>query len=222
MIQDTFTTDAILGVFTDEVQQRGGQVAESFRDGERLIVRALLPHGGEARPRDRMQGGLALRTTEDELWLHPYLYRQVCNNGAIMASAVESLRVDCRGDFSLEEGTGILREVIAKCAAEDVFNRSMDDIRVAAMTDVDMMLNVMPILARLRGAGMGQLMHQILAQFMGGSDPTQFGFMNAVTSVAREERDPETRWQLEELGGGIGARILPRQPVNEPGVALVG
>lgn len=221
MIHDTLTTGTILEVFTDEVQDRGGRIAETFRDGERLIVRALLPHGGEARPRDPMQGGLALRTTEDELWLHPYLYRQVCSNGAIMANAVESLRVDCRGDYSLEEGTAILRQAIANCAAEDVFSQTMDGIRTAAATEVDMMLNFMPLLTHLREAGMEQLMQQILGQFLGGRDQTQFGFMNAVTSVAREERDPETRWRLEELGGGIGARVLPRQPVDAPGAVLV-
>jgi hypothetical protein len=34
--------------------------------------------------------------------------------------------------------------------------------------------------------------------------------MNAVTSVARDTRDPELRWRLEEFGGGIPA--LARDP----------
>jgi len=33
--------------------------------------------------------------------------------------------------------------------------------------------------------------------------------MNAVTSVARDTRDPELRWRLEELGGGIPAMLVP-------------
>jgi hypothetical protein len=42
--------------------------------------------------------------------------------------------------------------------------------------------------------------------------------MNAVTSVARDTRDPETRWRLEELGGAIAAR-LPRAPKAAPAAA---
>lgn len=33
--------------------------------------------------------------------------------------------------------------------------------------------------------------------------------MNAVTSVARDQDDPEVRWQLEELGGGVPAMSFP-------------
>ncbi len=33
--------------------------------------------------------------------------------------------------------------------------------------------------------------------------------MNAVTSVARDTADPEVRWRLEEMGGGICAGHTP-------------
>jgi hypothetical protein len=36
--------------------------------------------------------------------------------------------------------------------------------------------------------------------------------MNAVTSVARDTRDPELRWRLEELGGGVPIAVRPRSP----------
>ncbi|MFZ5831522.1 MAG: hypothetical protein ACOY3P_15670, partial [Planctomycetota bacterium] len=38
-------------------------------------------------------------------------------------------------------------------------------------------------------------------------DDSVFGLMNAVTSVARDEPDPQIRWDLEELGGSIPALI---------------
>jgi hypothetical protein len=38
-----------------------------------------------------------------------------------------------------------------------------------------------------------------------------FGFMNAVTAVARDTRDPETRWRLEELGGAVPL-VRPTRP----------
>ena len=43
-------------------------------------------------------------------------------------------------------------------------------------------------------------------------DLTPYGLMNAVTSVARDEPDPETRWKLESLGGAVPALLTVRPP----------
>jgi hypothetical protein len=37
--------------------------------------------------------------------------------------------------------------------------------------------------------------------------------MNAVTSVARDTQDPDLRWRLEELGGGLP---VERCPTTDP------
>jgi hypothetical protein len=218
MIDGTLTTGRILEVFTDEVKSRNGRVTDKFQDRRRLFVRSLLPHVADARPKDRMQGGLALRATEDELWLHPYLFRQVCRNGAVVAQAIESLHVEYLGVYSLEEGTAMLRKAIAKCAERRVFKRSMRHVRLSATTAVDW-LNMLPHLAHFQAAGIiGRSLAQILERFELGGDRTQFGMMNAVTSLARDTRDPDARWRMEELGGSIGARLMPRQPSDAPGI----
>ncbi len=46
--------------------------------------------------------------------------------------------------------------------------------------------------------------------FFEAEDRSAFSLMNAVTSVARDQDDPEVRWQLEELGGGVPAMNFPR------------
>jgi hypothetical protein len=216
MMNDTLSIATILDVFTLEVHDRHGRVTDTFNDGRRLFVRSLLPHVGTARPKDDMQGGLALRATEEELWLHPYLFRQVCRNGAIMAQAIDSLHVECLGAYTREEGTTMLREAIAQCAEERVFAQSMTKIRSSATMEMDDFLNVMPHLAILQRANMGHFFTDILARFFGERDRTLFGLMNAVTSAARDTRDPDDRWRLEELGGGIGAKLLPRRLPDAP------
>jgi hypothetical protein len=40
-------------------------------------------------------------------------------------------------------------------------------------------------------------------QLIRTGDTTLFGLANAVTATARETRDPELKWDLEEFGGGI-------------------
>jgi hypothetical protein len=61
------------------------------------------------------------------------------------------------------------------------------------------------------------VMRQILGRFFDDADQTRFALMNAVTAVARDTRDPEQRWNLEELGGGIpviASGPLPQRPAH--------
>jgi hypothetical protein len=215
MIDGTLTTGKILDIFTEEIQNRQGRVSDTFHDGRRLFVRSLLPYVADARPKDRMQGGVALRATEDELWLRPYLFRQVCRNGAVMAQAIESLHVECLGVYTPDEGSTMLREAIARCAEKEVFARSMQDVRSLATVALDW-LNLVPHLSHFQSAGLiGRFLGQILERFESSTDHTGFGLMNAVTSLARDTRNPDDRWRLEELGGGIGALVLP-PPSDSP------
>jgi hypothetical protein len=80
-------------------------------------------------------------------------------------------------------------------------------------------LNMLPYLAHFESTGiMGRTLATILERFDIGADRTRFGVMNAVTSVARDTRDPDEKWRLEELGGSIGACLLPRQPSDAPAI----
>ncbi|MEX2317897.1 MAG: hypothetical protein WD669_12140 [Pirellulales bacterium] len=214
MQDDTFSNATILDIFTQETQIRGGRVTDTFHDGRRLFVRSLLPRVKEIRPQDGFQGGLALRAIDGELWLHPYLFRQVCRNGAIMAQALESVHLEPFDIDAPEVAASTLRDAIAACNEEEVFLGSLDSVRSSIHAEADMMLNMMPFLSRLQQAGMGRILAQILETFSSQRDRTRYGLMNAVTSVARDTTDPDERWRLEELGGSIGAGVRPRQPVT--------
>ncbi len=53
------------------------------------------------------------------------------------------------------------------------------------------------------------LQDEIVRIFVQADDRSAFGLMNAVTSVARDQDDPQVRWHLEELGGGVPAMNFP-------------
>src|SRR5258708_11044459 len=124
---DRFRTESIFSIFSEEIASLGGSVKDTYNDGDRLFTRSILPEIREVRPRDFMQSGVALRADSEEAWVHPYLFRQVCANGAIMAHAIESRRIAI-GTRDPEFAASSIRETIRACAAIEVFENAPTEI----------------------------------------------------------------------------------------------
>ncbi len=210
------TTGEIKEIFVNEVEAVGGKVSDVFDDGTRIFMRAVLSREQEVARRDRVQGGVAVRATEDDICVHPYVFRQICQNGAIRAHAIETREIR-RVDFSTEEQAEVasaLCAAIRACCGDEAFARGAAEMRSAReSSQVDLALTMMPLLARFaQGAESSTVISLIMDRFLGGRDKSRFGLLNAVTSVARDTRDPEVRWQLEEFGGGIAAVVAQPKP----------
>lgn len=211
------STAAVADLFAEEIEARGGRVTEVIDDRERLFARSTLPGKAELQPGDALQGGVAVKASAAEICIYPYVFRHVCKNGAILAFAFHAERLVLRPDVSSFEAAETLRHAIAACCEEEVFRQSLEDLGSSRHTRVDLALTLAPMIARLpRGH---QLIAQIFDRFSHDEDSSRYGLMNAVTSVARDTRDSQLRWNLEELGGGIGAgRIVP-VPSDSQGAA---
>jgi hypothetical protein len=203
------TTEEILTILSDEVTARSGIVTDVFDDGARLYVRSVLPGVKEVRPGDKIQGGVALRGTESQVWVHPYVFRQVCRNGAIMAQALETRHLAGIDELPRDEAADAVREAVEVCCADEAFASAVGQTRSALEREADLVLTLLPHLRHFSGRQQGAIVAMILDRFASGSDSSRFGLMNAVTSLARDTDDPALRWRLEELGGGIPAAILP-------------
>jgi hypothetical protein len=219
-----FTTAEIKALFAEEISAAGGTVSDSFDDGVRLFTRSLLPKVREVRTADQVQGGVALRTGKCEVWVHPYVFRQVCRNGAIMAQAIQSRQVEIPEFTTPEDAAEDIQVAIRACCADEAFSVAAQQMRSAREVHLDAVLNMLPFLSRMPAAAGGQIVQEILDRFFREADQTRFGLMNAVTSVARDTRNPEVRWHLEELGGGIAAGLMPVDQPDDAGAraALVG
>jgi len=223
------STSDISKAFADEITSLGGAVPDAYDDGKRLFARGVLPADAEVRPGDHVRGGVALRVVGPQIQVHPYTFRQVCSNGAIAAEALESRRLERREAVEVDAPTydiGVvltdLRLAVRACAAPAAFAVSTRQMRSATEVEADLALNLLPFLARMPGGIPERWLSQILQRFSTDEDPSVFGLMNAVTSVARDVRDHDVRWRLEELGGTIPARLVPRPKVTRPESALVG
>jgi hypothetical protein len=212
---DRLATATILTAFTEEVAAQGGRVTDTFDDGTRLFTRSVLPLVEQVRPGDGVQGGVALRAAGEEVRLHPYVFRLVCRNGAIQAHATQTRTIT---DLSVRDPDEVLvavREGVRECCDPEAFSASAERMRSAAEVEADMGLALLPHLSRLPPELMAHVLDQIMRRFTAGGDGSRFGLMNAVTSLARDTRDPDLRWRLEELGGAIPALAQPpRRPAT--------
>jgi hypothetical protein len=209
-------TAEINEIFTEEIEAVGGKVTDIFDDGARTFLRAILEGEREVQPGDRVQGGVALRGTSEDISVHPYVFRQVCKNGAIRAHAIESREVPrCEFPADLgQEAAYVVRETIRACCREEVFEAGAAEMRRARglsdtdPTGIDLILWMIPLVARLaQDVDSQPIVAAILDRIFQERDRSRFGLMNAVTSVARDTPDPELRWRLEELGGGIAVAV---------------
>jgi hypothetical protein len=151
--------------------------------------------------------------------------------------------------YEADVALAALGDAVRACAAPEAFARGVDEMRSATEVDADHALMLLPMLAQL-GARMGVQLgpefeaqferlfaRRVLARFDGGDprveprvdpfdavgrprDRSVFALVNAVTSVARDTRDPEARWRLEALGGVMPAR-LPRRSTRAQTAAVL-
>lgn len=208
------STARLLDAFSQEIAEHGGSVTDVFNDGQRLLARSVLPRIEEIRAHDRLRGGVALKANDGEVCIHPYTFRLVCQNGAIMATAFASRVVTATFDWDREKAISDVRQAVQACCAPEVFTNCLQYIRSATDVRADLAIHLLPMLTRMQVTIQAAALQDILKRFFGDTDRTRFGLMNAVTSVARDTADPHTRWNLEELGGAIPTTAPPRFPAR--------
>jgi hypothetical protein len=209
MASQVLSSSEIRAIFSEEIEEAGGDVSEVFEDGDRLFARSILPWVADVRPADEMKGGVALRADGPDVSVHPYLFRMVCRNGAIRAHAIQTRQLDVSEILTPYEAEVALRESVRACCAREAFTEGLEEVRSALASSVDLAITVAPFLGRMPAA----TAQQIVSRFFESGDRSRFSLMNAVTSVARDTRDPDLRWRLEELGGGIP---VVRTPTGSP------
>ncbi len=201
------TPEALSALFTDEVTRQGGSVHSAVESGGNLFLRATFPTSRDVTPGDAIQHGLAARTRGEAVIVHPYTFRQICQNGAIHVKQITSRSIERTPEPALEFGVGEqFREAIRAGSSPDILAENVGQMRDALSREVMLPLMIGMMMRRLRHP---DLFTRIFRTFEADGDRSTYGLMNAVTAVARVEPDPERKWDLEELGGGI---LLMRHP----------
>ena len=212
MSDEHLTNAAIAEVLKHEIFLRSGTIHEVYDDGERLFARGVLPFCEEVRPGDRINGGVAVRATDKVIVVHPFILRECCRNGTIMAQVIENRTIE-RSDELSAWAKYELQRAIAACCQQKIFTFNANKFRESTCFAINACLG---ILATMERKHVDQsTLNEVVKRFLDG-ERTAYGLLNAVTSVARDTADPWRRWYLEEFGGGIAARIVPEKPTEPP------
>jgi hypothetical protein len=218
------TTHEIRDTFTTEIAAANGRVTEAIEHQECLFMRSVFSDTWHVRPGDRLQCGVALRVTAAEVRVHPYVYRQVCRNGAILAQVLDTQALDRlpapAPDEDLARVMADLTAAVQTCCTPEMFAEAKEQVYATLDVQASQVIMLMPSLMRINPELAAQLLAQITQRFTAERDRSQFGLMNAVTSLARDTRDQELRWQLEELGGRVPALRLPVTQAPSEALAL--
>lgn len=210
------STAELRDVFQETVDALGGAVKEVFDDGQCLFGRSVLPWKAEVSSGDEVQAGVAIRGLDGEVAVHPYVFRQVCRNGAILAQSVGTRQVEWIEGLDPGWMIAEVREAIQACAEPMGFHEVVTRLSEARHTEVNVLLNLTSHLTSLPPELTREILERVTREYARGGDDSRYGFINAVTAVARETRDPRGKWELEVLGGRlmteeVGPRVRPER-----------
>jgi hypothetical protein len=197
-----------------EIATIGGSVHNVHQDEDRLIIRAVFERSAFVRPGDSLQGGVALRTEGPFIYVHPYTLRQVCTNGAIATHVAGTAILDrplvevaVASTYDSAVVLNSVRAAIQACADPGAFATIIRELREASAMEVDTTQNALDLMSCFPAHFAARALSRVMTTYEAQSDRTVYGLMNAITSVARRTRNPVQRWELEEMGGTLPARI---------------
>lgn len=210
------SNDQIAAIIQEEVQSAGGSIPSLEEARGDLFVRALLPRQAEVRPGDQVVGGLAVRAAGNQIEIRHYLLRLACTNGSI---ADQQIYTCCVSRVAADSGPDVIGAAVARlraavwaCFDRPVFEAVIASLRRSQHQAADLAVFRRWAAPRLPVSRSAELHKAILRRFRQERDRSLFSLMNAVTSLARDERDPALRWRLEELGGGVPSLQGLRKP----------
>jgi len=220
LINTRRTTEHVLAAFSEGIAARGGEVTDVLHSRRYLFARSVLPLVEEVQPGDELQGGVALKAAAQDVWLFPYLFRAVCENGAIIVERLEKQSLGNLLVLESDPAACAVREGIEACSSPKVFTDIISQVR--ASCDVEVVDEEIAVYFALipwlrpnsEPESNSALFSKIVDRFEREADSSRYGLANAFTSVARDTRAHELRWDLEELGGAIAIGKVPSLPTR--------
>ena len=172
---------------------------------------------------DAVQSGVLVQNSEIGLGsfdVYPFIYRLECLNG--MTRMVKGKGVKRRHVGKRIDETGVIykqdtieaaaqaallqcRDAVTTFADPEYFAKQVSDLRAAAESErVEKPVRAVEVLAKAQGFGFTETEQEsILERFIRSADYSQYGMLNAVTSLANDVESYDRASELEQLGGKV-------------------
>src|SRR5215475_12353880 len=111
----------IKAIFAEEIEALAGKLLDAYQDESRLFLRAVLPEVREVGPQDGVQAGVALKAVAPDVLVSPYVFRQICTNGAILAHVLDTEPVQQSEGLTSYEVETAIRFAIQRACTPDIF-----------------------------------------------------------------------------------------------------
>jgi hypothetical protein len=213
----------IRAVVEEELSLVGGEVLGCVTDQHRLFLRSVLPQVRQVRSSDKVQAGVAVMANRTDIFVHPFTFREVCRNGAVMSRTLDTVqieRVPFEASADVVESVLVeVRDAVRRCSAPEVFSNVVEGLKRAADTRASIVLELLKTVPQ--PGIVAHLLDSIIEDMSLQPDPSVYGLMNRITRAARDQPDPQVRWDLEELGGGIPAMLSPSPQPDSAAESLV-
>lgn len=179
-------------------RMRANQAKESdwLEDPNRFFLRATRHIRVEVLPEDTMSPGLAARRHGGVVELWPYVFREICTNGAIMARCGSGRQID----LADPDARDLVAATADRCLSEQAWATCRASIAGTANQHLDLAMALVPLMRRMGNYDSSFLMDVVQGL---GQGRRLFDIMQAVTASAHRTTDPEEKWRREEEGGSL-------------------
>lgn len=224
---------AIMPTFEDsELQMRSCELTES-----RLYLKAVSPRlQGEVKVGDVVQGGIVVSNSEvgqGSLRIDEFLYRLVCTNGMVQATAVRKTHlgrstgigaVDAAQEFYKDSTRKLddaafwakIRDAVEAILDQRRWEDRLDQLRETTDRHIEgKPQKAIEVVQRRFGLSEDET-DNVLKNLITGGDLSQWGMANAVTRTAEDCQSYDRATELEQFGG----RVIDLNPSEWRRVAI--
>jgi hypothetical protein len=207
-----------IAAFKAAIAPLGGAIKNQNDTPQRAYCRAVLPVTEEVRPKDLLKPGVAIRASGLAIYVIPYVFREICGNGAIWAHSSAALSLNIPADATAATIEDFVHTSTKLAASEETIAACFEEVRTGIRTKVDVAQLIVSAPSKgildydLHLAVNRELARQPEAR-------TRYDAMNVVTAVARDIRDPETKWKLESFATTLLIGATKRSPQSDSSLA---
>jgi hypothetical protein len=204
--------DKIESLITDLLKTFNATIFPKENNHTDRFIRAILPPLIQINHRDQINYGVAFKVHKNnKIEVGPYLYRIVCENGAVVNNEIFNQELSVNGLMDFEIKAKLL-DAIDECCSLTAYKYAQKNILESTKVPANLRLIFNRLAHFTQWDQRTSVYNHIIRRLDMEEQPTKYDLLNAITSLARDTIDPELKWNLQKLGWdavtGVGSNWI--------------